>query len=39
MNALDGFLYRLSISVREYGERHGRTWIIKLGYWIMKGVY
>lgn len=39
MTAWHRFLYRTAVSVREYGERKGKAWIIRLAYIIAGRVW
>jgi len=39
MNKIKWWLYRLGISLKDKGERTGKTWMIRLGYLLSGKVY
>jgi hypothetical protein len=33
-----GFIYRMAVGIKEFGERHIISWLIRLGLWIRERV-
>jgi hypothetical protein len=33
-----GFIYRMAIRIKEFGERHKLPWLVRLGLWIREQV-